>query len=130
MYLYLFPCPLLLSPTLFLPAPSSSLPRLPLPPSSASLCTGSGSDSHSHSHSESGDSPSPGLCPPRHHTLSTLTASDSRCSSSSATESALLPTGEKATQAGAELKMVSQRTCLCMSIYATVVNLWVLFADS
>ena len=108
-------------PFLLLPILSLLLPLLPFfLPFPSSVCTGSGSDSHSHS--ESGDSPPPGLCPPRHHTLSTLTASDSRCSSSSAAESALLPTGEKATQAGAELKMVSQRACLCMSIYATIVN--------
>lgn len=96
MYLYLFPCPLLLFPTLFL---------LPFLPPHSSLCTGAGSGIHSHS--ESGDSPPPSVCPPRHHTLSTLTGSESRCSSSSAAESALLSAGEKTVQAGAELKMVS-----------------------
>ena len=84
--------------------PNSLSLYLSLSLSHLSLCTGAGSDTHSHSGSTASPPPTP--CPPHYHTLSTLTGSDSQCSS---TESAILSTGEKRTHGGAELKPVSER---------------------
>ena len=116
--MYVHCMPVLVPPFLSILCFSLSLslsPSSPPPPSLSVLVEGS----DTHSHSESTESPPPSTFPPRHHTLSTLTGSDSRCSSSSTAESALLSTGEKGAQGGAELKLVSEKALIFILLLLT-----------